>query len=1123
MLAFARAQAVPRPAPVFTSAAQIKNLSQAEANRGYPVLLRGVITYVDDPVYFIQDASDGISVLAATPGVQLQPGQLVELSGITACPDFAPEIHNPRARLLGEVPMPHARKVSFEDMASTREDSRWVEIEGTVRSAIRDTSGYDPNDNVPVALKIAMSGGTVLARVLWLTETAAARYIDCKVRIRGAAGASFSPRGEWVGVRLYVPGREQLTILSPEFRDPLQSAPTSVADALRFSSRSAPGQRIRVQGVVTAQRPGGALFIQDSSGSLAVLTAQDTPVLPGDLVDVLGFRTPGDYKLVLADALFQKVGHRPAPQPRPITSGEALNGDLHAVLVRMDARLLSHSRHAGQETFALQSGGISFTASLDGTGSALAPLRAGSMVRVTGICLMEADEARVPRGFRLMLRSPADVLVLSTPSWWTLGRMITLAGLLAVVALAAMLWVRSLRIRVERQTAMIRKTLECTADGILVADTTGRILSFNHKYISMWRIPESLARLLDFRRVLDYVCHQTTDPRGYRARVHEIYNGPDVATDDVIEFADGRVFERHSEPLRINAKKAIRVWGFRDRTTHVRAEAELRKAKQWAEEANRAKSEFLANMSHEIRTPMNGVMGMVDLVLETELTTEQRDCLQMAQFSAKALLALINDILDFSKIEAGKLQLESIPFEVRPAIAQAARLLAAGAERKGVELICDVRPEVPDTLIGDPTRLRQIILNLLGNAVKFTDRGEIAIRVGVGLWDSGQHTLEIKIRDTGIGIPEEQRGLIFDAFSQVDSSTTRNYGGTGLGLAITSRLAAAMGGNVSVESKVGSGSTFQVVLPLTVSEPLSPALDRTSRVASGGSALVVLLNATQRQLAAEMLERCGLRPHTAASGSEALPLIGAARQSNAPVGVALLDARLSAEELGVLEREIRLNQEVNAKVLVLASPGQRGRTTQPGRSDVRCLSVPLLEWELCDALTTSLDAKPAHEPVPHQLKAPAPELAGGPWLSILLVEDNPVNQQLALRLLEKRGHRVSVANNGIEALRLLETHCYDAALMDVQMPVMDGFETTAAIRAAEKLTGARLPIIAMTARAMKGDYERCLQAGMDAYVPKPVNAAGLFETLRRVTTQPAPPEPEYVAAADRRGVYPVSA
>ena len=1091
---------------VLTKVSEIRALPTAEAARKYSIRLTGVITYVSPEyrVTFFQDDTAGIYVSGLFDS-KLAAGNRVQVNGNTAPGEYAPSIENAHISVLGQGTLPAAPLKSMDRLLSGVEDSQWVAVQGIVHSAnIEDRLPPDMRQGPPqLALLIAADGHQFKARIRQVPASQEYnRLVGATVTVRGACGTLFNPRRQLMGIQLFVPAADQLTVNVPAPADRYGSPVSPISSVLQFGPANAFGRRMHVRGVVTLRRPGVGLVVQDSTGGVMIETNDMAEVAPGDLVDAIGFPSPGRYVPLLQDGDFRKIGK--GALPAIVTMDENADVSAHdAELVAIHGLLLDQARHAEDQILTMQRGSIILSGQIAqrNVTAKIRSLRNGSLLQLTGVWSVETDENGRPAAYRLLLRSPADVVVVQEAAWWTRERVLVLVAFLAAIIFLILLWAAILRRRVEEKTEALRGALESTADGILVVNMEGRMVTCNKKYLDMWGIPEELHGAGNDGDRLLFVAAQVKDPEAFIRKVRDLYRNHDTKSDDVLEFKDGRVFERHSEPQIVNGKGVGRVWGFRDITEDYRAQEELARAKEAAEASSQAKSEFLANMSHEIRTPMNGVIGMTGLLLETALNPEQRDYADTVRRSAEALLTVINDILDFSKIEAGKLAIEAQPLDLRMVMEEVNEMLAPKAEDKKLDVVLEYPPQLPNYFVGDAGRIRQVLTNLIGNAIKFTEAGQVLVSVECENQDAKGAVIAVSVEDTGPGIPEQKISALFQKFTQGDGSTTRVYGGTGLGLAISKQLVELMGGTIGVRSRPGEGSTFWFRLSLPLDEHPQHAMPATAANLQDLRVLIVDDNEVNRRVLHQQVTGWGMRNGSFASGEQVVDGMRQAKAMGDPFHFVLLDYQMPGLDGAAVADAIKNDPVLcDTVVILLTSVGHWSelRPMEGTRIDAS-LVKPVRQSQLLNAMAKAWSRRQGSAFADRLVRTQettrgvAAQFAGR-GLRVLVVEDNVVNQKVAGAMLDKLGLQVDFAVNGVEAVQMSEGVSYSMIFMDCQMPQMDGYTASGEIRARAR-GGWRVPIVAMTAEAMAGAREHCLAAGMDDYIAKPVQRAELAEKV----------------------------
>jgi signal transduction histidine kinase/CheY-like chemotaxis protein len=942
---------------ILTTAKDVRSLPLDQVRLRRPVGLSAVVTYNDPArrVAFVQDKTAGIFVWSNHMNSRLTLGDNIRLTGMTGPGDFAPMVMPLSVQVNPQrLPLPKPGRFSDEDIFAGRADSQWVDLDGIVRENRIDSSQF--------SLLIAHNGYRF--RVLFPdNHPLPASLINARVKVRGVCGSVFNATRQLLGIQVFAQKPQQVTVLRPSPYGPYESPVTAITRVATFSPEESTGYRLHLHGTVLATAKTGPTWIRDASGAVLIRDHTELQLAPGDDVDVAGFAAVGNAAAEIENAELRRNSSGAAPQPVAITANQALSGEHNAQLVQIDARLVDQFQNGQERILLAQAGRQTFAVR---SKVPLIGLDLGSVLRLTGICVLGAPAGGDLPSFELVLRSPSDLVVLRHAPSLTRERAYSALGFLSLLSFTACVWVAILRRRVRRQTEII------------------------------------------FYKLM-----------------------------------------------------------------------EVEALKERAESGSRAKSEFLANISHEIRTPMNGILGMTELALGQELEPALRDTLRMVKSSADSLLSIVNNILDLSKVEAGKLELEMLECNLANCIEETVCILAARAHAKDLEIICDLRADLPEVVVTDPSRLRQILTNLLGNAIKFTNRGEVALVVYPESHDEDKATIHFSVHDTGIGIPPEKQSLIFGAFTQADASTTRLYGGSGLGLSIASQLVSLLGGHIWVESQVGQGSTFHFTVPLKVVKgPDHPAADLTPL--KNAQALIVETNATSARLLATLLSTCKIASTIAPTPEEGESL---ARHRTAKFSLVFCNVEYR-------DRLVRCRELGGARLILMGVRGKNATREMSNTRNTSYLPKPILRRELLAVLAQEKSVEETEK-----VNTPAAQENRSNRLQVLLVEDNRINQIVARRLIERYGGEVAVAADGREAVEALDGRRFDVVFMDIQMPGMDGLEVTREIREREKGTSNHQYIVAMTAHAMAADRERCLAAGMDDYLSKPVQPPKLQAIL----------------------------
>jgi PAS domain S-box-containing protein len=1120
------------------SVSVVRGLNRETAAQSLPVRLDAVVTYasIRHPWFFVADGSGGIFVLCDDGNPpKVRRGEQVIVEGVSDPGDYAPMVRARKLTVTGPGSIPAPMQPKQRQLLSGSLDSQWVELVGTVHS-----TRFDPA-NLEVILDVTGDGFRFDAILENFSPEAAAQLVDAEIRFRGACGSDWNSKGQFSKLVLRVTPGGDLEIMRRGAADPFSLPAQRVAELLRFRPNVESGHRVRLHGTVLHQS-GNQVYLRDESDDIQLRTDRVIPLEPGDIVDAVGFPTRSRFAhAALENAEIRRVATGPAPEPTSVDLAAAVSDDAYGALARLSAVLLGFESHDGRPRLLLQSSNAVFTARFGLEARPRLPeLQPGSVLEVTGITLANVNVDGT-RDLQLLLRSAEDVRLLQAPPWWNANRTRRVAGsfalflLLALFALVGLYFAyRKLQREVEerqriegslaKQTQEYKTIFDAVPAMVLFKDDKNRHLAINRAGAEMMGVtPEAVEGHTAWELDPEHADHFYADdlevirsgqpkigiverlaPTGRAARWITAdklpYRNSHGKAVGVIVFAVD-ITERVEAQLALERANAELEGRVAVRTAELEeANLRLNLAKESAEAATRAKSEFLAAMSHEIRTPMNGVIGMTNLLLQTPLDSEQREFAETVRNSGEALLTIINDILDFSKIEAGKLVFEQLDFDLRDVVEGTIEVLAGQAQAKGIELACNLPPDLPTRFRGDSGRIRQVLLNLVGNAIKFTAKGEVVVNVSNGVEMVSGNEIRVEVRDTGIGITPEVQAQLFQAFVQADGSTTRRFGGTGLGLAISRRLVELMNGRIGVQSELGQGSVFWFTLrlPLAQSEP-TVTLTHAEKLV-GKRVLIVDDNATNRTILHHQILGWRMRNGGLANGGpDALRLLREGLHKGDPYQLALLDMDMPEMNGLQLAQAIRTDAALaGTRLVVLTSLCDRMKHEELRQAGVAaCLVKPVRQTQLFGTLLKVFsDANsPAPAPAdPEAGKAATPTPAQ--TARILLAEDNVVNQKVALRQLQLLGYRADCVANGQEVLEALGRTPYGLILMDCHMPELDGFETTRRIRELENGRH-RVKIVAMTASAMNGDRERCLGIGMNDYITKPTRLADLEGAVNR--------------------------
>lgn len=1073
---------------------RLRHISQEESLLHEEVFTSGIVTYVAVPQnsFFLQDGVGAIFV-RIQPDLRVEAGDTVEVRGRMNPGRYAPVIEARTLRITGTKPLPAPIPVEVPDLWRGDFHCVRIRIEGLVRAI--------DFEQVKPQLRIERNGHLIRVRVDDLEANQARKWIGRRVRVQGVASSVFNAVGQMTDAILYSASGDDIEVTPGQPVDQVKVMP--IAKVMTFDSGQPQTSAVHVVGRVTYSRQDRLHVIQDESGGILVESASRQRLPLGSTVAVTGYVRLGGLAPSLIDATARLLPSARAIQPLRTTPEDLTAKLLQARLVSLDGTLVSASSDpSGGQILHFENGGREYSAQIDRWETSVSLPEPGSRFTVKGVAFLTGNAFDDPSHlwFRMQLRSAADLVMLAPAPYWNWRRTAVLSGLLIVGVLAALTWVMQLRRRVRIQTSLVERAaeqerqvkssfqelFENASDLIFQFDARGRIEFANRAVSELMGYAAEELMASNFTLLL---------PRENQAD-WDRYIESAIQRGELNLRTERKLITRSGESVTVEFNCRILAGGDggavtvkaigRDVTRRKCLEETLERARLQAEEANRAKGEFLAQMSHEIRTPMNGVRGMTELLLGTPLDSRQRNMAATIRDSSDALLRVINDILDFSKLEAGMVEIQPVSTDLRRVLEDVLDLLGFAAREKRLEVVFDYPPDLPRYFIADGGRIRQMVLNLVGNAVKFTDAGFIRIAVDVCQSpDLTQPQFTIQVEDSGVGIPLEKQALLFQRFQQIDNSASRRHGGSGLGLAITRSLVELMGGAMEVKSTPAKGSMFSFSIPLPLDTDAEAK--RLPLLPLGGTVVVVDPLPPRHSVWQGFVRSFGQTAivHTrVAEGLLDFKGLGAG-------ATFLVTCAFPQEGLGALRDDLlKLPPDAQRRVVVLAWPDQRDFLS---RADANWHTV--LRPAHADHLYAVL--RRVRLGISGEDISAAPEAASGfeqVGLQVLLAEDNAVNLRVATAFLERLGCQVDVAANGRRAVAMATEKTYDVVLMDCHMPEMDGYEATREIRSRGG-RWASLPIIALTAAALPEDQSRCYEAGMNHYLAKPIDAHELERLL----------------------------